>query len=76
VRHAAFFELEELRASWRVRRPRPWLFPGGRRGRPLTPAGVQRIVKRAARRAGLSKPVTPPPLRHWASGGVAGSDTS
>jgi integrase/recombinase XerD len=56
--------LEELRAYWRRRRPRPWLFPGGRRGRPLTPAGVQRVVKRAARRAGLSKPVTPHTLRH------------
>jgi site-specific recombinase XerD len=56
--------LEELRAYWRLRRPQPWLFPGGRRGRPLTAAGVQAAVRRAARRAGLGKPVSPHTLRH------------
>jgi site-specific recombinase XerD len=56
--------LEELRVYWQHRRPRPWLFPGGRRGRHLTAAGVQRVVQRATRRAGLSKRVSPHTLRH------------
>jgi len=56
--------LDELRASWRLQRPRPWLFPGGRPGRHLTAAGVQRLIRRAAQRAGLSKPVSPHTLRH------------
>jgi site-specific recombinase XerD len=56
--------LAELRAYWQHRRPRPWLFPGGRRGRHLTAAGVQRAVQRAARRAGLTKQVSPHTLRH------------
>ena len=56
--------LAELRAYWQLWRPRPWLFPGGRRGRHLTAAGVQRVVRRAAQRAGLSKPISPHTLRH------------
>jgi integrase/recombinase XerD len=56
--------LSELRAYWRLWRPGPWLFPGGRRGCHLTAAGVQRVVRRAAQRAGLSKPVSPHTLRH------------
>ena len=56
--------LAELRAYWQDRRPRPWLFPGGRRGTHLTAAGVQRAVQRAAVRAGLSKRVSPHTLRH------------
>jgi site-specific recombinase XerD len=56
--------LAELRDYWQDHRPRPWLFPGGRRGRHLTAAGVQRAVQRAAVRAGLSKHVSPHTLRH------------
>jgi len=56
--------LAELRDYWQDRRPRPWLFPGGRRGRHLTAAGVQRAVQRAAVRAGLTKRVSPHTLRH------------
>ncbi len=35
-----------------------------RTGRPLTPRDVQRLVEKAARRAGLSRRVTPHTLRH------------
>jgi site-specific recombinase XerD len=56
--------LEELRAYWRSRRPRPWLFPGGRHGHHLSVAGVQRVVRRAAQRAGLGKAISPHTLRH------------
>jgi integrase/recombinase XerD len=56
--------LEALRAYWRERRPASWLFPGGRRGRPLTIPSTSRIFQTALRRAGLSKPATMHTLRH------------
>jgi site-specific recombinase XerD len=56
--------LEELRAYWRHVRPRHWLFPGQPPGRPLHPAGVQRVCARAARACGFGKRVTPHTLRH------------
>ena len=56
--------LEVLRAYWRLDRPRPWLFPGGNANRPVNPRTVQKVVRRAQERAGLSKRVTPHVLRH------------
>ncbi len=41
-----------------------WLFPGPRPDRHLTTRSVQRVVKRAARAAGISKQVTSHTLRH------------
>jgi site-specific recombinase XerD len=41
-----------------------WLFPGARPDRHLSTRSAQRIVARAARRAGLKKRVTPHTLRH------------
>jgi site-specific recombinase XerD len=41
-----------------------WLFPGARPDRHLTPRSVQRVVKRAARSAGIEKNVTTHTLRH------------
>ena len=41
-----------------------WLFPGGKPGRHLTTRSVQRVVKRAARAAGIEKSVTAHTLRH------------
>lgn len=41
-----------------------WLFPGDRPGRHYTARSVQRIVNRAAARAGLAKKVTAHTLRH------------
>lgn len=56
--------LEILREWWRVRRPRHWLFPGDRPGRPLTTHAVDRACQHARRRSGLAKPITPHALRH------------
>lgn len=56
--------LEILRAWWRVRHPRPWLFPGRRADHPIGRAAVERACHDARRRARLSKPVTPHLLRH------------
>jgi site-specific recombinase XerD len=56
--------LDELRAYWRQYRPTTWLFPGTKPGTPRSVASVQRLVRRVARRAGLTKPLTVHTLRH------------
>lgn len=56
--------LEILRAWWRLHRPRHWLFPGNRPGRPVTTRAVDRACQQAPQRSGLTKPVTPHALRH------------
>jgi site-specific recombinase XerD len=56
--------LEELRAYWRRHRPRPWLFAGARPGAHLSVGGVQRMMRRVARRAGLGKAISLHTLRH------------
>jgi site-specific recombinase XerD len=56
--------LEELRAYWRQDRPARWLFPGQKPGAHRSAASVQRLVRRVAVRAGLTKPITVHTLRH------------
>ncbi len=56
--------LDELRAYWRKRQPRPWLFPGASDGSPLCHGTVQRYCQEVVRRAGLTKPATMHTLRH------------
>jgi integrase/recombinase XerD len=56
--------LAALRAYWRECRPATWLFPGIKATLPLTDGTVQRICKRTARRAALTKRVHPHTLRH------------
>lgn len=56
--------LEVLRVYWREHRPATWLFPGAKATLALTDGTVQRICKRTAKRAGLSKRVHPHTLRH------------
>jgi integrase/recombinase XerD len=56
--------LEELRGYWRQYRPACWLFPGAKPGRHRSVASVQRLVRRVAQRAGLTKPLTVHTLRH------------
>jgi integrase/recombinase XerD len=53
-----------LRGYWRECRPATWLFPGIKPSLPLTGGAVQRICKRTAKRAGLSKRIHPHTLRH------------
>ena len=53
-----------LRDWWRVRRPRPWLFPGDRPGKPMTTRAVNRACRKALRRCHIPKPITPHSLRH------------
>ena len=56
--------LEQLRAYWRQYRPHTYLFPGLKPDMPLHDGTVQRLCKRAARRASLNKRVHPHTLRH------------
>lgn len=56
--------LDLLRAYWREHRPTTFLFPGMKPGTPLIDTTVQRLCKRTAKRAGLTKRVHPHTLRH------------
>jgi site-specific recombinase XerD len=55
---------EVLAAYWRWKRPTDWLFPGGKPGCPITREAVFDTCKKAARRAGIDKPLHPHSLRH------------
>jgi len=64
--------LETLRAYWRWRKPKVYLFPsrGERRGPdvPLSDKTVWQVCGDTAKRAGITKHVTPHTLRHsWAT---------
>lgn len=56
--------LEALRTHWHIEPSRHWLFRGDRRDRHLHVRTVQRVVARAASKAGIQKKVTPHTLRH------------
>jgi site-specific recombinase XerD len=54
-----------LREYYRqVRPPAPYLFPGQKRGRPITPGPVSDAMKKAVKKAGIKKRVTMHSLRH------------
>ena len=64
--------LETLREYWRWMKPKTYLFPGmdnnWRADKPLSPKAIYFIVREAAKRAGITKPVSPHCLRHsWAT---------
>ncbi len=48
--------LHDLRAWWRVARPRHYLFPGGRAGTPIGKRTLQKVFKTALLRAGVERP--------------------
>jgi integrase/recombinase XerD len=57
--------LAVLRDYWKARRPKVWLFPQHHDpDRPMDSGTAQRIVQRAARRAGITRRVSPHTLRH------------
>jgi integrase/recombinase XerD len=53
-----------LAAYWRWKRPTDWLFPGRNPDRPIATNSVFRACEKAARKAGIVKPVHPHSLRH------------
>ena len=57
--------LTVLRDYWRARRPVTWLFPQARNpARPMDSSDAWRMVHRTARRAGITRRVSPHTLRH------------
>ena len=56
--------LELLRVYFRWKRPKEWLFPGGKPGQPISCESIFRACQEAAKRAGISKSVHPHSLRH------------
>jgi integrase/recombinase XerD len=56
--------LQRLRAYWKIYRPTIWLFPGQRDSNPMSIVSLATIVRRACRRAGITKKATPHTLRH------------
>jgi site-specific recombinase XerD len=57
--------LEVLREYWRAVRPKRWLFPqAGNPERPVDTSSLCRMVHRMAKRAGITKAVSPHTLRH------------
>ncbi len=55
---------EVLVAYWRWKRPTDWLFPGEKPGQPISTQTVFHTCRKAARTAGIAKPVHPHSLRH------------
>jgi integrase/recombinase XerD len=53
-----------LRDYWKRTHPGEWLFPGDRRGQPITPSTIDRICREVRLQCGIGKPVTPHSLRH------------
>ena len=53
-----------LRQYWKLQRPRPYLFPGRKPDRPISPRTVQKVCKLALAASGLSKPVSMHALGH------------
>jgi integrase len=62
--------LETLREYWRWMRPKTFLFPGTvnnwRADKPISPKVVWEACREAAQRAGITKPVRPHTMRHYA----------
>ena len=56
--------LEDLRAYWRMHRPRTWLFPGHKPNRPITGSNIQRRFARLVKQVGLTKHCSMHTLRH------------
>lgn len=56
--------LNLLRDYWRQYHPFSWLFPGRLPERPISIRTIQKIFKKAKRKAGIKKPATVHTLRH------------
>jgi integrase/recombinase XerD len=56
--------LRSLRAYWQIYRPKVWLFPGQKPGKPLCKRTLQGACERACRAAGLKKRVSAHTMRH------------
>jgi integrase/recombinase XerD len=55
---------EVLAAYWRWKRPTEWMFPGKKPDCPIGTSSIFRACVKAARKAGITKPIHPHSLRH------------
>ena len=51
--------LEILRAYWRGRKPKDWLFPGKRAGEQLKANAVRVVCQKLRKQLGIKKPFSP-----------------
>jgi site-specific recombinase XerD len=56
--------LRALREHWKAARPKTWLFEGSIPGKEVSNTTVAKWLRKARRKAGISKRVTPHTLRH------------
>ena len=56
--------LAQLRAYWKIERPRPWMFPGSKGKRPMSSSTAQKIYNQARRRVGIEHGSGIHTLRH------------
>jgi site-specific recombinase XerD len=56
--------LDLLRIYCRWCKPKDWLFPGQKAGRPMDPSGMRQICRKLGKKAGIKKRVHPHVLRH------------
>jgi len=56
--------LETLRQYWRYHKPKQWLFPGATPNQPISGNDIFQVFQNAARRAGITKQLSPHSLRH------------
>jgi integrase/recombinase XerD len=56
--------LELLRIYYRWCKPKDWLFPGHKPGRPMDPSGMRHVCRKLGKKAGIKKRVHPHVLRH------------
>jgi integrase/recombinase XerD len=56
--------LELLRIYWRWYKPKDWLFPGHKPGRPMDTSGMRQVCRKLGKKAGIKKRVHPHVLRH------------
>jgi len=56
--------LRLLRAYWREERPRPWLFPGHTKDKPMGPKKLWDACRAARKSTGMRQRITPHVLRH------------
>ena len=55
---------KQIKMYYQLYQPQEWLFPGGKEGEHLTTRSVQRIFKKACRKANITKDVSVHTLRH------------
>jgi integrase/recombinase XerD len=56
--------LELLRIYWRWCKPKDWLFPGKKPGRPMRQSGIGQICQQLRKTAGITQAFSPHVLRH------------